>query len=340
MRYGKKPSRHFLDCGCLQPERDLSSSTIECVTVSPPQPPALDPAVREVVTARLHSVQRDARVPSVTAAVGRDGRVVWRGSVGFADVVGGIAASADVQYRIGSITKTFTAALTLLLASEGCVDLDADVEEYLPGTPVGRARLRELLAHRGGVQREAATDMWASMCGPGEAELHDSLAACRMVAAPGERWHYSNLGYAVLGLAIRHVTGRSCPELIEERLWRPLRLTRTTWRAEAPFAIGYRVDPYDDLVHPEPDMDQGAVGVGGQAWSTTARTGPGDAARSGSRPALHGTAPPPTPGGSCSPPRATAPRSPASTARSSPSCPATTSPPPANLTQQDPSGRP
>jgi CubicO group peptidase (beta-lactamase class C family) len=221
------------------------------------------------VTARLRAVQRDARVPSVTAALGRDGEVTWQGSVGFADVVSGVAASADMQYRIGSITKTFTAALTLVLASEGSLDLDAAVEEYLPGTPVGRATVRELLAHQGGLQREAATDMWASMCGPDEGQLRDSLAAARMVAEPGERWHYSNLGYAVLGLVIRDVTGRSCPGLIEERLWQPLKLTRTAWHSQQPFAVGYRVDPYDDLVHPEPDMDQGAIGVGGQLWSTT-----------------------------------------------------------------------
>lgn len=111
--------------------------------------------------------------------------------------------------------------------------------------------------------------MWQTFVGPTEAELAASLPESRLVADPGQRWHYSNLGYAILGQIVRQVTGDTCETLIGKRFIEPLNLTRTSWQAVAPSAAGYRVDPYQDVLHEEPDMQQHAAGMGGQMWSTT-----------------------------------------------------------------------
>ncbi len=171
-------------------------------------------------------------------------------------------------YRIGSITKTFTAALVLGLADEGHLALDAHVERYLPDTSMGEVSLRSLLAHCGGVQREVPVDMWRSMKGPDRRELRDALGRAGLVDRPGVRWHYSNLGYAVLGEIVQEITGIDCRALIDQRIIGPLGLSSTSWSRPSDAAVGYRVDPYADLVHREPDMDQATVGVGGQLWST------------------------------------------------------------------------
>ena len=185
-----------------------------------------------------------------------------------ADVEGGVAAKPGVAYRVGSITKTFTAAVVLGLADRDVLALDAPVGRYLPGTPFAEVPLRMVLAHCGGLPREVPGDMWSSMRGPGPRELREAFAAVEPVARPGERWHYSNLGYAVLGQVVAAAAGASCSELIRSLLWRPLGMAGTAWSRPEGAAVGYRVDPYADVVHREPDMDQGAVGVGGQAWST------------------------------------------------------------------------
>ncbi len=216
------------------------------------------------------AAQSEARVPSVVLAAARMGEVFGIGAAGGADVEDGLAASGQVPYRIGSVTKTFTAAVVLGLVGEGTLALDAPVGAYLTGTPFGEVPLRALLAHRGGVQREAPGDMWESMRGPDSATLRSSLPDAELVDRPGVRWHYSNLGYALLGLIVEEVTGEPCPAVIGRRLLVPLGLAGTTWQRPDGAARGYRVDPYADVVHLEPDMDQGAVGVGGQLWSTAA----------------------------------------------------------------------
>lgn len=200
----------------------------------------------------------------------RSGTVLGLGTAGAADLARGIAASGQVPYRIGSITKTFTAAVVLGLVQDGTLALDAQVSRYLGETPFGEVPLRALLAHRGGVQREAPGDMWESMQGPDARTLRQALPRAELVDRPGARWHYSNLGYALLGLVVEEVTGESCPALIDRRLLAPLGLAATVWDRPDDAACGYRVDPYADVVHREPDMDQGAVGVGGQLWSTAA----------------------------------------------------------------------
>ncbi len=78
--------------------------------------------------------------------------------------------------------------------------------------------LRVLLAHAGGVQREAPVSMWASMIGPTREKLRAAFGRVETVGGPGQRWHYSNLGFAVLRQVVEEVTGKSCAALIDTEL--------------------------------------------------------------------------------------------------------------------------
>lgn len=234
----------------------------------------MDGDFRTRLRTRVAELQSATRSPSLLAAVGVSGVLRTVAVAGYADVESRQGASEETGYRIGSITKTFTAALTLVLAGRGELDVNAPVRQYLPGTSFGHIPLRMLLSHNSGVQREAPTDMWSSMIGPSAAELRKAFGAVEFVAEPGRRWHYSNLGYAILGQIIEEVTGQACETMIDRTLLDPLGLDRTGWTRPADAAVGYRSDPYADVVHREPVMDQRAVGVGGQMWST-----PGDLVR-------------------------------------------------------------
>ncbi|MFE3105264.1 serine hydrolase domain-containing protein [Nocardia tengchongensis] len=229
----------------------------------------MDTDFQSVLAARVADEQSSERLPSLSVAVGVDGMLVAEASAGFADLEHRVAAGGGHSFRIGSITKTFTAALTLSLCDRAELALDAPIDSYLPGTGFGDLTLRLLLSHSSGLQREAPGTMWETMQGPSAAELREAFSLAERVAEPGQRWHYSNLGYAVIGQVIEQVTGSSCQSLIGRHFLEPLELAGTSWAMPSNAAVGYRRDPYADLIHREPGMDQAAVGVGGQLWSTT-----------------------------------------------------------------------
>lgn len=123
------------------------------------------------------------------------------------------------RFEIGSISKTVAALAAARLEVEGKISLDRSVCEYLPWLTLpegaGDPTLRHLLAHTAG---------WiaGNSAAPGEVAQALSIAQSRAVTAPGERFHYSNVGYVVLGLALAEASGRSFPKLLSEELFAPL----------------------------------------------------------------------------------------------------------------------
>jgi CubicO group peptidase (beta-lactamase class C family) len=215
----------------------------------------------------LRAGQVQHRLPSVSAAVYRGGEVVWAEVVGSADADGG-EATAETQYRIGSITKTFTAVAVLALRDDGKLELDDPLHRHLPGTEHGALPLRRLLAHSSGLQREPPGEVWETLEFPRGEELLARLAEAELVLPAGAYWHYSNLAYALLGEVVARVAGVPFDRFVDERLIGPLGLERTTWRAVEPAARGYYVDPYARTLRLEPDLDGGGVEAVGSLWST------------------------------------------------------------------------
>ncbi len=213
--------------------------------------------------------QAESRLPSVSAAVLRDGEVVWSGAVGLADAEGERKATPDTQYRIGSITKTFTATAIMQLRDAGRLGLDDPLEEHLPEAPHGQASLRRLLSHLSGLQREPPGEVWETLESPDREQLLTGLASAEQVLAPGERWHYSNLAFALLGEVIERASGLPYRRYLEERLLEPVALERTTFEPVDPVAQGYFVEPYSDTVVREQHVDLRAIASAGQLWSTT-----------------------------------------------------------------------
>lgn len=212
-------------------------------------------------------------MPSVVAAVFRDGEVVWQDAVGLADVAG-TRATTDTQYRLGSITKTFTAAAVLQLRDEGRLDLDEAIGAYVEGT--GTPTLRRLLSHMSGMQREPPGDIWQTLEMPSREELLGRLGEIEQVLAPSTAWHYSNVAYVLLGEVVERRAAKPYRQAVEERLLGPLGLARTTWEQAEPWARGYLVDPFSDAVREENPLDTRAFTAAGQLWSTV-----GDVARWG-----------------------------------------------------------
>ncbi|MEU7098629.1 serine hydrolase domain-containing protein [Streptomyces longwoodensis] len=229
------------------------------------------PGTRRALLHRIAVAQAEGRTPSLVATVVRDGRAVWHGARTSVD---GHGPDENVQYRIGSITKTFTAVLVLRLRDEGVLDLNDPLEKHLPGTGVGEATLAQLLAHTGGLAAETPAPWWERTPGALRPGLGDVLGDRPLRHPAGRRHHYSNPGYAVLGALVEQVRGASWEEVLRWEVLEPLGLHRTSLRPEAPHAGGWAVHPWADVVQPEPVEEYGPMAPAGQLWSTT-----GDLAR-------------------------------------------------------------
>ncbi|MCU1493868.1 MAG: D-alanyl-D-alanine carboxypeptidase precursor [Acidimicrobiaceae bacterium] len=212
--------------------------------------------------------QSERRLPSVAAGVVRDGELVW--SAGRGAVSGG-APTEDVQYRCGSITKTFVAVCVLRLRDEGALRLTDPVERFLPGTGLGDVSIGQLLSQAGGVRAETAGPWWERTPGGDfDSLVAGSLASGGTRFEAGRRYHYSNVGFAVLGALVASLRGDAWDDVVRRELLEPLEMARTTTRPEAPFAPGLAVHPWADAVLPEPEHDAGAMAPAGQLWTTVA----------------------------------------------------------------------
>jgi len=231
--------------------------------------PASEELAREL-SSRLRRTQRDERVPSVVAAVGRRGETLLEEGVGLADVEAGRDATPDTQYRVGSITKTFTAVAIVQLRDGGLVGLDDCVGDHIPEAAHPGPTIRRMLSHSSGLQREPAGDLWETMETPTVDELLGRLDEAEQVLEPGRWWHYSNLAFCLLGEVVARRAGMPYRAWVQERILDPLGLSRTTWDPADPRAQGYMVEPYSDSVRRElDDLDLKGADAAGQLWSTT-----------------------------------------------------------------------
>jgi CubicO group peptidase (beta-lactamase class C family) len=230
------------------------------------RPDGLDRALDRLIAER----QAD-RLPSVAAAVVRKGELVWTGAVGSASYEEDRPATADTQYRIGSITKTFTATAIMQLRDAGELDLDDRLEQHLD-VANGSPTIRRLLSHLSGLEREAG-EMFVTGESPTEQQLIESMRSVNFVLPPGEAHHYSNLAFALLGQVVARKSGMRYTDYVDERIIRPLGLQRTTWTPQEPKAQGYLVDEYARTVWREPETDLGGTASAGQLWSTVTDLG-------------------------------------------------------------------
>ena len=225
----------------------------------------------ERLAARLERLvrveQREKRLPSLAAAVLRDGELVWETAVGSADVASGLEATPDRQYRVGSITKTFTAAAIMQLRDAGKLDLEDTLDRHVEGA-AHRPTIRRLLSHASGLQRETQDDSWLTLRFAPADELLETLAEAELVLPSGARFDYSNLAYALLGIVVERVSGKPYMEYVRERLLGPAGLTRMSFEPQAPAATGYLVQPYADGVWDTIDVETGAWTSAGQLWGT------------------------------------------------------------------------
>ena len=182
--------------------------------------------MRRLLAARTAQEQASHRLPSLAAGLARRGALVWSGGRGRIDGENGPAPDADVQYRAGSITKTFVAAAVMRLRDEGQLDLSDPVGQYFDAADASRLTIGQLLSQTSGLRAETSGPWWERIPGsPFESLTQASLGPDARRHRPGRRFHYSNVGFALLGHLVSTVRNKPWHDVIAEELLTPLGMT-------------------------------------------------------------------------------------------------------------------
>ncbi|MGZ5403645.1 MAG: serine hydrolase domain-containing protein [Nocardioides sp.] len=219
--------------------------------------------VRERRQVCLDVAQSQGRLTSVVGAVFHRYGVVWAGSSGTGPGLAG-------QYRIGSITKTLTAVLVMQARDAGLVSLDDPIGRHLGDVGYAETTVRDLLSHSSGAQSEPTGPWWERSRGDDFDALASANDGSGRVAGAGEFYHYSNLGYALLGEVLARRTGRPWRQLVHDVLLTPLGMTQTSYLPRPHAQPGWSVDHFTGIRTLEPLHNTGAMAPAGQLWSTVA----------------------------------------------------------------------
>jgi CubicO group peptidase (beta-lactamase class C family) len=187
--------------------------------------------------------------------VARDGKVILNQGYGFADLEWKIPASPTTRYRLASITKQFTAASIMLLQERGKLNIQDPIRNYLPEAPAAweKITIYNLLTHTSGIPNytsfpdQAALDPFPIT----SKQLVTRFLNKPLDFQPGERYNYSNSGYAVLGYIIERLSGQSYGDFVEQNIFKPLGMTHSSYGSNSAIiperAAGYVSGPTGPL---------------------------------------------------------------------------------------------
>jgi CubicO group peptidase (beta-lactamase class C family) len=199
--------------------------------------PKLRPEPRaEGLAGEIDRIARDALergpVAGISIAVARGGRIVHAAGYGFSDLENRLPATPETVYRVGSISKQFTAAAVMRLAEEGRIHLDDPLTNYLPDYAAAEdVTIESLLNHTSGIRNYTTMQSWWE-------KMTTELTPELLVAVfrdepfdfpPGTSFSYSNSGYAVLGLIVERVSGAPFGGYLQEHVISPLGLGSTSY---------------------------------------------------------------------------------------------------------------
>lgn len=197
------------------------------------QPLAAQPKPRSYQAAVDSVLQNYARDGNFSGAVlvAKDGKVVFRKAYGLADREWRVPNTPDTRFRIGSMTKQFTAAAILKLAEQGKLSLTDPVSKYYPAPPAwSGVTIKHLLALSSGIADYTAVPGYFGLPSRTDLKPEQIIAVVQdkpLQFQPGEKWSYSNTGYILLGYIIEKASGVTYAQYLHDDILAPLRLDNT-----------------------------------------------------------------------------------------------------------------
>jgi len=170
-------------------------------------------------------------VPGVAVAIAKDGKLIYSKGFGYSDLENKVPFTANTVSRIGSISKTFTALAAMQLVEQGKLNLDAEVQTYVPTFPKKSApiTIRQLLCHQSGIRhyKPGGNEMFSNVR---YSTVEEALAIFKddpLLNEPGEKYSYTTYGYNLLSRAVETVSGESFTDYVQKHIIDPLGLKQT-----------------------------------------------------------------------------------------------------------------
>lgn len=222
-----------------------------------PQPAAVfaklsDAEAARRIEAAIGQVVARPEAAGLSVAVARGDKIVFERDAGLADIDSKRPADAATEFRIGSVTKQFTAAAIMKLVEQGKLGLDDPLAKYVPDFDTGgrAVTIRQMLNHASGIPNYTNPD-FIKIAGKPDLTREDVL---KLVSGkpfdfePGKGWRYSNTNYFLLGLIVEKLSGPSYADFLQREFFGPLGLKRTRYddgTTVPDSAQGYAFNPAD-----------------------------------------------------------------------------------------------
>jgi len=203
------------------------------------------PEAKEDLAGRLDRIFAEAYPatgPGAAVIVVRDGKTVLRKGYGLANIELSVPIAPEMVFRIGSVTKQFTAAAILKLVEAGKLSLSDEIGRFLPDYPTRGRKItvEQLLNHTSGIRSLTGMPAWAS-------HTREDWTPAQLIAffqnepldfEPGTGWRYNNSGYLLLGAIIEKVSGKKYEDFLAESIFQPLGMERTRYGSDGPVIAG------------------------------------------------------------------------------------------------------
>ncbi|MBL8885774.1 MAG: beta-lactamase family protein [Phycisphaerales bacterium] len=205
-------------------------------------PPSV-PDLTQKIDAAAAKLLADPAAAGLSIAIARNNEIIFAKAYGKADVEVAVAATPDSIFRIGSVTKQFTAAAIMRLVEQGKINLDAEIQVYLPDFPKKQwpVTIRQILTHTSGIWSYTDDDKFM------ERDASLELTPTELIACfsekpldfePGTQWNYSNSAYYLLGSVIEKVSAKPYAAFVQDEFFTPLKLTHTRYESNSDIIPG------------------------------------------------------------------------------------------------------
>jgi CubicO group peptidase (beta-lactamase class C family) len=186
---------------------------------------------------QLLSEQFKTGETGAAALVSRKGQIIYKKAFGMANMELNIPMQPDNVFRIGSISKQFTAVAILQLMEQGKLNLQDDITKFIPDYPTHghKITIEHLLTHTSGIQSYTGMKEFGTISRLDKTpeELIAFFKYQPMEFAPGTKWNYNNSGYFLLGYIIEKISGKTYPEYVEENIFKPLGMTNSYYGSDS-----------------------------------------------------------------------------------------------------------
>jgi len=234
----------------------------------------VDSALKSRIDHIAADVMQQRAVPSASVAVVQQGKIVYTHAYGLARIHPDTAATPEMRYSIGSISKQFAATAILLLQEQGKLKLDDPVAKYVPGLTRGsEVTIRQILSHTSGYQDYAPEDypVESQLKPVTPREILDTWATKPLDFEPGTQWQYSNTNYVIAGLIIEKVSGEKLFDFLGEHIFRPLGM-KSAWDSDQKGLPSANAAPYMSAalgpLRPVPNGGEGWMFAAGELAMT------------------------------------------------------------------------